>query len=124
MKTKLKVMSLLLCLSVGLTLAGVFTQRAAAKDKDSEHITFSEPVMVAGTLLKADTYRVVWDGSGPQVQVSFMKGSKTVATASATLVLEPSTYDGAVQIETLGNNARALERISWKKKSLIFMQSS
>jgi len=80
--------------------------------------------MVAGTLLKADIYRVVWDGSGPQVQVSFMKGSKTVATASATLVLEPSTYDGAVQIKTLGDSARVLERIAWKKKSLIFMQSS
>src|SRR6266536_4249635 len=104
MKTRLKVMSLLLCLSVGLTLAGVFTQRAAAKDKDSEHITFSEPVMVAGTLLKADTYKVVWDGSGPQVQVSFMKGSKTVVTVSAKLVTQSNPYDGAVEVKTVGDN--------------------
>ncbi len=124
MKTRSKVIPLLLCLSVLLTSSLVLTQRVAAKDKESEHITFSEPIMVAGTLLKADIYRVVWEGSGPQVQVSFMKGSKTVATAPATLVLEPSTYDGAVQIKTLGDNARVLERIAWKKKSLIFMPSS
>jgi hypothetical protein len=123
MKTKLTVIPLLLCLSV-LTTSVVLTPRAAASAADSEHITFSEPVMVAGTLLEAETYKLVWEGTGPQVQVSFMKGSKTVATASATLVLAESSYDGAIETKTLGDNSKVLEKITWKKKALVFGQSS
>ncbi|HTF36833.1 MAG TPA: hypothetical protein VK651_00885 [Blastocatellia bacterium] len=125
MKTRSKVIPMLLCLSVLLTSSLVLTQRVAAKDKESEHITFSEPVMVAGTLLKAETYKVVWDESGgPQVQVSFMKGSHTVVTASARLVLESNAYDGAAVLRTLSDNSKVLEKISWKKKSLVFEPSS
>jgi len=123
MKTKLTIIPLLLCLSV-LTTSVVLTHRAAASAADSEHITFTEPVMVAGTLLEAETYKLVWEGAGPQVQVSFMKGSKTVATASATLVLAESNYDGAVETKVLGDNSKVLERITWKKKSLVFGPSS
>ena len=122
MKTKLTIIPLLLCLSV-LT-AAVLTNRAAANTADSEHITFSEPVVVAGTLLEAKTYKLVWEGTGPQVQVSFMKGSKTVATASATIVLAESSYDGAVETKALADNSKVLEKITWKNKALVFRPSS
>jgi|GEM_PF-3447870 len=112
MKERIKGTLLLFCFSVVITSAVVLTQRTVAKGKDSEHITFSEPILVAGTLLKGDTYKVVWDGSGPQLQVSFIKGSKTVVTAPATLVLEKNANDGSVETKTLEDNSRVLVRRS------------
>jgi len=124
MKTTLKALGISLCLSLILTSA-VFVQRSEARDKDSEHITFREPVTVAGTTLKADTYKVVWnEANGSDVQVTFMKGSKTMATATAKLVVESSEYDGAVETKTTPDNAKVLERISWKKKALVFEPGS
>src|SRR6266511_1634218 len=101
MKTRFKILPPLLCFAILLASSVVFTRQASATDKDSEHLTISEPVMVAGTVLEAGMYKVTWEGSGAQVQVSFTKGSKTMATATATLVLETSAYDGAIEVKTL-----------------------
>ena len=80
---------------------------------------------VAGTTLQPDTYKVVWnEASGSDVQVTFMKGSKTMATTTAKLVVESSLYDGAVETKTSPDNAKVLERISWKKKALVFQPGS
>jgi len=122
MKTRLKALPIVLCFSVVLTSSIILTTLAAPNNEESEHVTFSEPVMVAGTLLEAGAYKLVWSEPGPQVRVSFMKGSKTVATASATLVLAESNYDGAIETKTLGDNAKVLEKITWKKKALVFEQ--
>lgn len=124
MKTKLRLIPRLLCFSVLLTTSVVMTQKASAAVEETEYVVFNEPVMVAGTMLEAEAYKLVWNGTGPKVQVSFMKGSKTVATASATLMLEESRYDGAIETKTLGNNSKVLEKITWKKKALVFDQSS
>lgn len=115
--------TVLLCLSVVLTLAVVLTQTAAAKEKETEHVTIPDAVSVGGTMLEAGNYTLVWEGAGPQVQVTFMKGGKTVVTASAKLVAETSRYDGAVRARTLDNKSRVLEAIMWKKKSLVFEPS-
>jgi hypothetical protein len=124
MKTRLKVLPMLLCFSVVLTSSIFLTQLAAANREDTERVTFREPLMVAGTKLEPDTYTLVWEGTGPQVQVSFMKGSKTVATAAATLVVGESQYHEAIGIKTLGDNTKVLEKITWKKKALVFQTSS
>jgi hypothetical protein len=123
MKTRLRVLPIALCFSVVLTSAILLTQLAAANREDTEHITFSEAVMVAGTKLEPDTYKLAWEGTGPEVKVTFMKGSKTVATASATLVMAESQYDGAIETKTLGDS-KVLEKITWKKKALVFQPSS
>jgi len=124
MKTSLKALGMLLCLSLIITSA-IFVQRTEARDKDSEHITFREPVTVAGTTLQPDTYKVVWnEANGSDVQVTFMKGSKTMATTTAKLVVESSLYDGAVETKTSPDNAKVLGRISWKKKALVFQPGS
>jgi hypothetical protein len=124
MKTTLKVVPMLLCFSVVLTSSNFLTQLAAANPADTERVTFTYPIMVAGSKLEPDTYRLVWEGAGPQVQVSFIKGSKTVATASATLVVGESHYDGAIEMKKLDDNTQVLEKITWKKKALVFQPSS
>jgi hypothetical protein len=70
---KRKFKLLVLFLAVALTSV-VLTQPAAAIEKDSEHVTISEPIMVAGTVLKPAAYKIAWEGSGPEVQVRFIKG--------------------------------------------------
>ena len=102
-----------------LTILAVLTSTVLA---DSKHVAFSDPVTVGGTVLKPGTYKVVWIGSGPDVQVSFMKGYTSVATASARLVLEKSPYPHYrwTLMKTLPDNSRALMRLSFKNKSLLF----
>ena len=114
----------MLFLSVAFMSLSVLTQPVAANEKDSEHIIFTEPIMVAGTMLKAGTYKLTWEGPGPEVQVTFSKDSKTLVTTSATLVLESGQYDGAVKVRTSADNSKILEGISWKKKTLVFEPQS
>jgi hypothetical protein len=120
MKVRFAALPLLVILA--LTLASV----AVAKGlKDSETITISEKgVMVAGTELKPGDYHVTWEGTGSVVQVSFKRGDKVLVTTSARLVNESSPYDGALQMKSMDNNTKVLEGIQWKKKSLVFDQSS
>ena len=119
MRLKLTVIPFLLL--VAIVIAPSF---AIAKDsKDSEHITLSDPVIVAGTQLKAGDYHITWEGTGPVVQVTFKRGDKVFVTTPARLVNEPSPYDGAIQMKTGDTNVKVLEGIQWKHKSLFFDQS-
>lgn len=119
MKLKLTTIPLLLFIAVAIT-----SSMAIAKDsKDSEYITLGDPVMVAGTQLKAGDYRVSWEGTGPVVQVTFKRGDKVVVTTPARLVNEASPYDGAIQMKTMGIDVKVLQGIQWKKKALVFDQS-
>ena len=100
-----------------LTILAVLTSTVLA---DSKHVTFNDTVTIGGTVLKPGIYNVVWIGSGPIVQVSFMKRDTTVATASARLVLEKGLYRRAVEMKILPDNSRVLARLSFKNKSLVF----
>jgi hypothetical protein len=119
MKRKLTAV-LVVLLFVSFMTSTVLT--SSARGREVEHVTIAEAVMVSGTLLKPDTYTVEWNEPGPTVQVSFMKGHKTMAVASATLVTEKSPYDRSVEMKMLSDNTRVLERISFKHRSLIFAQ--
>ena len=119
MRLKLTVIPLLLLLALA-----AMPSSSVAKDKDSEHITVSDPVMIAGTELKPGDYRVAWQGTGDVVTVTFSRGDKVFVTTSARLVNSTSPYDGALQMKTTGNNMKVLEGIQWKKKALVFDQAA
>ena len=97
---------------------------AAARDRNWEHVTLTDPTMVAGTILEPGTYKLVWEGPGPQVQVAFEKGLQTVLTTTAQLIPEGGPFDGAVVVRTREDNTRILQRITWNRKSLIFGATS
>ena len=86
---------------------------------DSKHITLYDAVTVGGRVLESGAYKVTWLGSGPEVQVTFSRGSKTVATTRARLVFEKSTRR-AVQTTTLPDNSIVLTRLSFSDESLYF----
>jgi len=118
---RLKITIIPLLLLVAVAIAPLF---AFAKDsKDSEHITLSDPVMVAGTQLKVGDYHITWEGTGPVVKVTFKRGDKVFVTTPARLVNEPSPYDGAIQMKTGDTSVKILEGIQWKNRSLVFDQS-
>lgn len=119
-RNRLRLITLRFFLSVVLISSVIVSRAALAGDRNSEHVTFSVPTMVAGTLLEPATYNVIWEGSGPRVQVSFEKGLKTVLTTSAEFIPEASPYDGAIVTRTREDNTRVLQKIRWKNKALVF----
>jgi len=115
MKRKFVVVSaLLLSLAIGVYAA----------EKNSENITFHDPVKIANTTVPAGDYKVVWDGSGSNVQVSFLQGKKTVATAPATLVDTGNNVGKSVSLKKDSDNSQVLSEITFKKRALRFDESA
>jgi hypothetical protein len=87
----------------------------------------STPVMVNGKQLVPGDYSVKWEGNGPNVQVSIMKGKNVVAQAPAHIVnLNNSTADDAavVQKNNDGSNSLSQIRFGGKKYALTLDEGS
>jgi hypothetical protein len=69
-------------LVVGFALVLVSSALAATKG----NLELQSPTVVNGTQLKAGDYKLEWDGTGPDVQVSFLQGRKVVAKVPAKVV--------------------------------------
>jgi hypothetical protein len=105
--------------SLVLGLALMLASRAFALSKGS--LQLSNAVTLNGTTLKAGEYKVQWEGSGPEVQVSILQGKNVVATATAHVVdlQSPSTSDAAVtRRNDSGPNSLSGLRFQGKKFSL------
>lgn len=117
MKMKRTAIPLLLLFSATLTMIGLKSTAFA----DSKHIRFDEPVTIGSVVLQPDRYRVEWTGSGAEVMVTFMKGSKTFATATARLVFEKTPYaHRSFETTKLTDSSKMLTRISFANRALIF----
>jgi hypothetical protein len=73
-------------LSTSLMFAAVILMAATSFAEDKATLNISHPVTVNGNALPAGEYKVVWEGTGPTVELKFMKGKKVAATASAQVV--------------------------------------
>ena len=60
--------------SLMMGLALLLASSAFAATKAS--LTLQNPATINGTKLKAGEYRLEWDGSGPNVEVSITQGKK------------------------------------------------
>ena len=96
----------------------------ASAEKKNVSVTFTEPVKIAGTSLEPGKYRIEWEGTGPEVQVSFQKNHKTIATAPARIVDQASHYHGATIETKLEGDSRVLQEIQLKKMALMFDEGS
>jgi hypothetical protein len=101
-------------LAVALAMPAI----SMAATKSQESLSLSKPSKVGDSQLQPGNYKVVWDGNGPDVQVSFLQGKKTVATVPAKLVEHASTYN-SVETSDADNTSKILS-IAWKKQSLVF----
>jgi hypothetical protein len=109
-------------LVVGLAL--LLTSSAFAASK--ANFTLNSDASVNGTKLKAGDYKLEWDGSGPNVEVSILKGKKVVAKVPAKVVdLEKaSTNDAAVLKQNGGDSTLAGVRFQGKKYALELGEAS
>jgi hypothetical protein len=104
--------------AVVLGLAVLLASSAFASNKGSLQVR--ETVEVNGQQLAPGEYQVRWDGTGSNVEVSFLKGKKEVAKASATLVPldQSSGYDSAVIDHANGKATVSQVRFAGKKFAL------
>ncbi len=101
--------------SVVLGLAVLLASSAFASNKGSLQVR--ETFEVNGQQFAPGDYQLRWDGTGSNVEVSFMQGKKEVAKASAKVVAldKASDYDSAV-VDHSDGKARVSEiRFAGKK---------
>lgn len=96
-----------------------------AANKGALEVT--DAVVVNGTTLPAGEYSLTWDGTGPNVQLSILKGRKVVATTPARVVDKPNPQgrDAALlKVNPDGTKSLTEVRFSGKKYSLEIGQES
>jgi hypothetical protein len=93
---------------------------AFAADKKSASVQITQPVTVAGTQIAPGNYRLVWEGNGPDVTVTFLEGKKTVATAPAKLVNTASSQQDAIETFTTADKTQLLRAVDFKSLTLQF----
>jgi hypothetical protein len=79
-------------------------------------------VLVGSLTLQPGEYTIEWDGSGPDVQVSFSRERNTIVTVPATLDRAHSQFDGAVTCRTEESGVRSLIKIETRGVTLYFGQ--
>jgi hypothetical protein len=107
-------------------LALLSTVSAFARDKNQHSVDISESVRVGDTQLNPGSYKIEWQGTGPEVQVNFMRDGKTVATSPGTFKTNDAhVVQDDVVINTNGANTKTLEEIDFahNKESLVLEQS-
>jgi len=111
--------------SLVLGLALVLASSAFAGTKAS--LQLSNPVTVNGTTLKAGDYKVQWEGSGPNVELSILQGKNVVAKVPAHVfeLDKPASNDAAVTRQNgSGPNSLAGVRFQGKKIALDLAEAS
>jgi hypothetical protein len=103
---------------VVLGLAVLLATGAFASNKGTLNV--QETVQVNGQQLPAGEYQVRWEGTGSNVEVSFMRGKKEVAKTSAKVVEldQKPAYDSAVVDHSGGVAAISQVRFAGKKFAL------
>jgi hypothetical protein len=111
--------------SLMMGLALLLASSAFAATKAS--LTLQNPTTINGTKLKAGEYRLEWDGSGPNVEVSITQGKKVLAKVPAKVVdLNSPAHDNAAVVKHNddGTSTLAGARFEGKKFALELGDSS
>jgi hypothetical protein len=98
-----------------LCASGAF---ASDTNTNKKSLHLDQDVTVEGTRVPAGDYKVEWNGPGPSVQVSILKGKDTIATVPAQVVNEttPNTQDG-YGVEPAQDGGQQLTQIFFSGKN-------
>lgn len=105
--------------SLVMTLALLLASSAFAASKAT--LTLEHPTIVNGTTLKAGDYKLQWDGTGPDVELSIVQGKNVVAKVPAKIVeLNATTQNNAAVMKTNADGTSTLAgiRLQGKKYGL------
>jgi uncharacterized membrane protein len=90
---------------------------AAAFGADKGPLRVLDPVSVSGKQLPAGEYTVKWEGNGPNVQATILKGKTVVATTPARLVdLSSQSPSNASVTRSNPDGSRSLAQIQFGGK--------
>ncbi len=70
----------------GLLLGTILLLGTAASPSNKTTLNLEDAVSIHGTRLPKGQYNVTWEGTGPDIELSFIQSHKTVATIPARLV--------------------------------------
>ena len=121
MKLKSSFVSKSLILGLALLLAS----SAFAATKGS--LTLNSPATVNGTTLKPGDYKLQWDGSGPNVEVSILQGRTVLAKVHAKVVDLPAAAEISAAVVTKnadGTTSLSGARFEGKKFALEIGEST
>jgi hypothetical protein len=79
-----------------------------------------EPTIVGSIILPPGEYRIEWNGPGPDVQVSFSQGNKTIAVIPAKLQALRNRVSLSLMYHTEESGARSLVEIETNREMLHF----
>jgi len=100
-------------LVMGLVLLLAGSAFAASKAS----LTLNHETTVNGTKLKAGDYKLQWDGSGPDVEVSIVRGKNVVAKVPAKVVdLNSSAANDAAVIKNNSDGTSTLAGVRFAGK--------
>ncbi len=91
-------------------LGAVLLVAATAFAGEKEIVETRQTMTVNGNQLPAGKYTVTWEGSGPTVELKFLKGKNVVATVPAQIVNLKTTSPGGFVTER-DNNGVTLTQI-------------
>jgi len=99
---------------MGLALLLASSAFAASK----ANMTLNHPTTVNGTQLKAGDYKLEWDGSGPDVQLSIVQGKNVIAKVPAKVVgLNNKAANDAAVLKDNGNGTTSLTEARFAGKN-------
>lgn len=93
----------------------------------SGSMKLNQPVQLNGTQIQAGEYKVTWEGTGPEVTVSVLKGKEVVAKTSAHLKELPKNGDSdATVLQKNADGTTSLNgiRFGGKKVTLEFAEET
>ncbi len=111
--------------SVVLGLAVLLASSAFGANKGS--LNLQNPTTINGTKLKAGEYKLEWDGTGPNVEVSIRQGKNVLAKVPAKIVdLNTAASNDAAMVKMNGDGTSTLSgaRFQGKKYALEIGESS
>jgi hypothetical protein len=101
--------------SIFLGAALLLASTAFAGTKANLQIT--SPTNVNGTRLQPGDYKVEWDGAGPNVEVSILKGKNVVAKVPAHVVdLSTPAANSAAVVKSNGDGTSSLSGVRFEGK--------
>src|SRR5215469_15184877 len=96
--------------SLFLGLALLLATSAFAANKGSLQV--QEPINVNGTKLAPGDYKVQWDGAGPNVEMSILKGKNVVTKVPAHIVdLGAASPSDAAVVKNNGDGTKSLSEV-------------
>ena len=102
----------------GLLLGAALLLSATAFAGEKESLETQRAMTVNGSPLSAGKYTVTWEGSGPSVELKFVKGKNVVATVPAQVINQKTVVNGGI-VTKQENNSVVLTQIRPEGKKYV-----